>query len=74
MTCNTELQDWLFHYNPYKKEWCAFKRDQLNDYFNGTLKDAIISKNHRILVSAITKANGDEQKIKLLVRLAQLNG
>ena len=74
MTCNTELQDWLFHYNPYKKEWCAFKRDQLNDYFNGTLKHAIISKNHRILVSSITKAKGDEQKIKLLVRLAQLNG
>ncbi len=74
MTCSTELQDWLFHYNPYKKEWCAFKRDQLNDYFNGTLKHAIISKNHRILVSSITKAKGDEQKIKLLVRLAQLNG
>lgn len=74
MTCSTELQDWLFHYNPYKKEWCAFKRDQLNDYFNGTLKHTIISKNHRILVSSITKAKGDEQKIKLLVRLAQLNG
>lgn len=74
MTCSTELQDWLFHYNPYKKEWCAFKRDQLNDYFNGTLKDAIISKKHRILVSTIIETNGNIDKINLLLRLKKLNG
>lgn len=33
------LQDWLFHFNPYKQKWYAFKREQNSAYFNGELKD-----------------------------------
>jgi hypothetical protein len=32
---NEAFNDWLFHFNPYKREWSAFKREYSNDYFNG---------------------------------------
>lgn len=31
------LQDYLFHYNPYSKEWNAFKREDKEKYFNGEI-------------------------------------
>lgn len=29
------LQDYLFHYSPYRGTWAAFKREHHLDYFNG---------------------------------------
>lgn len=33
------LFDYLFHFNPYKQLWFAFKREHSIGYFNGTLKE-----------------------------------
>lgn len=35
MTKSEHFQDFLFHYNPYKDLWFAFKREDSNGYFNG---------------------------------------
>lgn len=69
MINNTEeLHNWLFHYNPYKQLWFAFKREDLNKYFNGELPNILSSKKHSILVEIIEKTNGDEVKIKKLLK------
>jgi hypothetical protein len=48
------LYDWLFHYNHISKTWAAIRRDEIADYFNGTLKDVLTSKKHSTLVDIIT--------------------
>ena len=35
MTKSEHFQDFLFHYNPYRDLWFAFKREDSNGYFNG---------------------------------------
>ena len=62
------LYDWLFHYNHYTNMWNAFKRDDLNKYFNGKLEIALSSKKHSTLVDIIEKTGGDETKIKKLLK------
>lgn len=62
------LYDWLFHYNHYTNMWNAFKRDDLNKYFNGELESALSSKKHSTLVDIIEKTGGDETKIKKLLK------
>ena len=62
------LYDWLFHYNPYAKSWTAFKRDDINKYFNGELENPITSKKHSTLVEIIEKTEGDQTKIKKLLK------
>ena len=47
------LHDWLFHYNCYDEHWYAFKREHQKDYFNGTAKNWIRSKEIKTLVLAI---------------------
>lgn len=68
MTNKNELYDWLFHYNHYTKIWTAFKREDINKYFNGELEDALSSKKHNTLVDIIIKTGGDENKIKKLLK------
>ena len=63
-----ELHNWLFHYNPYKQLWFAFKREDLNKYFNGELPNILSSKKHSTLVDIIEKTNGDETQIKKLLK------
>jgi hypothetical protein len=48
--------------------WNAFKRDDLNKYFNGELEIALSSKKHSTLVDIIEKTGGDETKIKKLLK------
>lgn len=36
-TQNEFLQGYIFHYNPYTQMWAGIKREDNNDYFNGTL-------------------------------------
>jgi hypothetical protein len=62
-----ELHNWLFHYNPYQKHWVAFKREESSSYFNGELKDVLVSKKHSTLVDIIVKTDGDSKKIKKLL-------
>ena len=62
------LYDWLFHYSPYTKSWTAFKRDDINKYFNGDLENLITSKKHSTLVEIIEKTEGDQTKIKKLLK------
>jgi len=50
------LHHWLFHYNPYKKLWYAFKRDKKEDYFNGKLspEETICAEKHSDIVKYLT--------------------
>lgn len=67
MTNKDELYNWLFHYNPYVKSWVAFKREDINKYFNGELQNVLTSKKQITLVEIIEKTNGDEAEIKKLL-------
>jgi hypothetical protein len=57
------LHNWLFHYSSYNKTWSAFKKDNINNYFNGILDDVLTSKNQKTLQNIITKFDGDIDKI-----------
>ena len=70
MTNNMEeLHNWLFHYNPYTGLWSAFKREQMNDYFNGKLipTDLLRSKTQKTLEELICMHDGDVKKINEIV-------
>lgn len=62
-----ELHNWLFHYNPYTKNWAVFRREDSSDYFNGKLKNVLVSKKQSTLVDIIVKTGGEESKIKKLL-------
>ena len=47
------FQDFLFHYNPYKEMWAAFKRENANDYFNGVIKNVVYYYSIKDLVNYI---------------------
>jgi len=38
------LYDYLFHFNPYTKEWNAFKREDKEKYFNGEITSSEVLK------------------------------
>ena len=63
-----ELHNWLFHYNPYKKLWTAFKREDSTNYFNGALANPLSAKTFKVLVDILVKTNGDEKKLKKLIK------
>ena len=66
-----ELHTWLFHYNSFTQSWSAFKREQMNDYFNGKLisKDLLRSKSQKTLEELIVSHEGDIKKINEFVAL-----
>lgn len=47
------FQDYLFHYNPYKEMWAAFKREHSNDYFNGYTENVVFYYSIKDLVRYI---------------------
>jgi hypothetical protein len=47
--------------------WNAFKRDDLNKYFNGELENILTSKKHSTLVEIIEKTKGDKTALKKLL-------
>jgi len=47
------LFDWLFHYNVYTGKWNAFKREDANDYFNGTCNKVISNKDYDTCIEKI---------------------
>lgn len=38
-----QYQQYLFHFNPYTKEWNAFLREDLQKYFNGDKPKSLIT-------------------------------
>jgi len=63
------LYDWLFHYNFYKEEWSAFKRDDIYVYFSGGDSDKILkSKNQKDLIDFIIDSKGNVNKMKKLLK------
>lgn len=61
------LYDWLFHYNPHTKSWAAFKREYMQDYFNGDHENVIKSKTQKTLEELISSNDGDIKKIHKFV-------
>ena len=58
------LNQCLFHYNIYTHKWCAFKREDYLDYFNGKKQNTISSSKIETLVEIIGKTSGDISKLK----------
>jgi hypothetical protein len=57
-TDNEILQEYMFHFNPYKKMWAGFTRDAKNDYFNGVANDKIIfNENIQTIIKFIQNEN-----------------
>ena len=57
------LYDWLFHYNPHTKSWAAFRRENMQDYFNGNFENVVKSKSQKTLEELIISNDGDIRKI-----------
>jgi hypothetical protein len=51
------LYDYLFHFNPYSKEWNAFKREDKEKYFNGeqTKSEVLRAKNFSTLLGYLRR-------------------
>jgi len=49
MPKSDKLNDWLFHFSPYKDMWFAFKRDHLIEYFNGDYTNVLKSDSIKTL-------------------------
>ena len=70
---NKHLSDWVFHYNSFDSTWGAAKRENQTDLFNNRKsKNVLSSKNIKDLIELINKTNGDESKIKRLVKIPEI--
>ncbi len=61
------LYDWLFHYNSHTKLWAAFKREHMQDYFNGNYENVVKSKSQKTLEELIISNDGDLERIHKFV-------
>lgn len=69
---NKHLSDWVFHYNSFDGTWGAAKRENQTDLFNDRKsKNVLSSKNIKDLIELINKTNGDENKLKRLVKISE---
>lgn len=58
--------NWVFHFNPYTKEWAAIPRELYNDYWSNYQLDGIIrSKSFSTLQEIIQKTEGVDIEKKL---------
>jgi hypothetical protein len=60
----SHLYDWLFHYNYHTNSWAAFRREDVQDYFNGVYKNVIKSKAQKTLEGLIVAHEGDLKSIQ----------
>lgn len=67
MTNKDSMYDWLFHYNHYTNLWNTFRREDVQDYFNGTLENVISSKKQSTLIEILDKTKGDLNEIEKLL-------
>jgi hypothetical protein len=67
---NSELYQWLFHYNPHTETWNAFNREDHFAYWNGLEpKYAILrAKDISIIQEIIKKTDGEKDRLNELTR------
>jgi len=59
------LQNWIFTYNPYIKQWCGAEREHIKDLFNNfDSKNVLRSSKIETLEALIVKNKGNINKIK----------
>ena len=69
LNMNTNLQDWVFNFNPYTSLWNGVKRDNYKDLFNNNeSKNVLRSKDINTLTALIEKTNGDAAEIQKLLK------
>ena len=67
------LHDWIFHYNPYTKNWVAIPRDYYTQYWNGyDGKNVLKAKHLNVLIDLLHKAKGDVDIIHDITRTSDL--
>lgn len=49
------LHDYIFHYNPYRKDWNMVPRDSYIDYWNGKCINCTKNKSLRELLKIVMK-------------------
>ena len=60
------LYNWVFHCNPYTKQWAAIPRELYNDYWsNYELEGIIRSSKFSTLLEIIQKTDGEDIEKKL---------
>lgn len=58
------LNDWIFHYNIYTKQWNAVKRENYGLLFNNVNNEKVLkSPNFEDIVSFIVKTNANLSKL-----------
>lgn len=62
------LYGWVFTYNPFTSNWRACKRDVYLKLFDAPESEFIRSKDLDTLISLVIKTQGEEEKIKKLVK------
>ena len=61
------LQQWLFHFNPFTDKWCAAKRSDFTQFFNGDKGDLLHSSDIEVLKDLIIRTDGDKNEIEKLL-------
>lgn len=60
-----QLQQYVFHFNPFTSTWNAIPRDLYTDYWsNPKVKGVLRSSNIKTLIELITKGEDFIKKIK----------
>lgn len=58
--------NWVFHFNPYTKQWVAIPRELYNDYWsNYELEGVIRSSKFSTLLEIVQKTEGEDIEKKL---------
>ena len=65
----SNLYDWVFHFNHFNGTWAAIPRDSYNEYWSDTNAPGILrSRSIETLTELIQKTQGDKSKIEQLTR------
>ena len=58
--------NWVFHFNPYTKQWAAIPRDLYNEYWsNYELEGVMRSSKFSTLLEIIERTEGEDIEKKL---------
>ena len=64
-----KLQGWVFTYNSYSKVWMCATRENYSLLFNDfTNKKVLRSRNLNTLIELVIKTEGNESKLKKLIK------
>ena len=60
-----QLQQYVFHYNPFNKTWHAIPRDKYTEYWSNSKTNGILrSSNIKTLIELVSKGEDFIKKIK----------